>query len=110
MSGKIEMPPRLREAISDRVNGMDPERRDQFAIAMNKLNAHLASMTEEERKAFAAGIEELGHRTQNGEELTEEDLEAVSGGVAWKVLSAWIVDNLDWTEFKKGVVDAWNET
>ena len=110
MSDNSHVPPQLHQAISDRINGMEVSRREQFASAMNKLSSHMASMTAEEREAFAVGIADLHRKTQNGEELSEEDLEAVSGGVAWGAIGAWVVENLDWQEFKKGIVDAWNET
>lgn len=110
MSDKIHMPQQLSQALSDRLNGMDEARREQFATAMNNLNAHMATMSVEERKAFAAGIADLHSKTQSGNALTEEDLEAVSGGAGWGAVAIWVVENLDWQEFKQGVVDAWNET
>ena len=113
MVDNIYVPPQLKPSIRDRFDGMDPQRCERFSEAMNGLNAHLSSLTDEERTAFFNGIEELHNKTRNGEPLTAEDLEAVAGGAkgwGWAAVAGWVAENLDWQEFKQGVVDAWNET
>ena len=112
MLGNTQVPPQLKQSILDHFDGVDPQRCEQFSEAMSKLNAHLSSLTDEERAAFFKGIEELGEKTRNGEELTPEDLDAVAGGLGWgwAAFGEWVVENLDWQEFKRGVADAWNET